>query len=727
MAYASLQKEHTTSLKPIEAALIYANRFKWAVLPLHSIENGRCTCGRADCSSPGKHPRTLRGVKDATTDINTIRTWWHEYPDANIGIATGIVSGIFVLDVDGEIGERSLNQLINKYGTLPETVEAFTGGGGRHIFFKRPRNTVKNKVALAQGLDVRGDGGYIVAPPSIHISGRQYMWKHLDEAPLAEAPIWLIKMLSEDKTYNTNGKPKATDLVFEGVPKGARDTTLFRYACRLRAQGLKREEAEILILQAAAKCKPPFPPNEALNKVASAWRYSKTYHLTDLGNAERLVALHGQDLRYCHPWGKWLVWDGKRWQEDGTAEVMRRAKETVRLMYAEAANIEDKADREALINFAMRSEQSGRLAAMISLAASEEGIPILPKDLDRDPWLLNVANGTIDLRTGELRPHSRDDLITKLIPIEYDPMAKCPRWEQFLDEIMLGNKSLIYFLQRAAGMSLTGDTSEHVLLVLYGTGRNGKSTLLNTLLALMGDYGMQAAPDILMARRGDRHPTELADLFGKRLVVSIESEQGKKMAESLVKQLTGGDKIKARRMREDFWEFWPTHHLWLATNHKPQVRGTDIAIWSRIKLVPFSAQFLDGDPRQDKHLPKKLIAELPGILRWCVEGCLAWQEAGLGVPEEVNEATENYRAEQDIIAAFLNDCCVIMPTAKAAIRDVYKAYITWCEENGERPLSQRELGTRLVERGFNRYRGGATGNYLWRGLGLLADGEPPVF
>ena len=499
----------------MEAALIYANRFKWAVLPLHSIEDGRCTCGRADCSSPGKHPRTLRGVKDATKDIAIIRNWWHEWPNANVGIATGATSGFFALDVDGEEGEKSLRELGRAERGATRNRRVNNRWRWPAPFFRWPGRAIKNKVALAPGLDIRADGGYIVAPPSNHISGRQYMWKHLDEAPLAEAPIWLIKILSEDKTYNTNGKPKATDLVLEGVPKGARDTTLFRYACRLRAQGLKREEAEILILQAAAKCKPPFPPNEALNKVASAWRYSKTYHPTDLGNAERLVALHGQDLRYCHPWGKWLVWDGKLWQEDNSAEVMRRAKETVRLMYAEAANIEDKADREALINFAMRSEQSGRLAAMISLAASEEGIPILPKDLDRDPWLLNAANGTIDLRTGELRPHSRDDLITKLIPIEYDPMAKCPRWEQFLDEIMLGNKSLIYFLQRAAGMSLAGDTSEHVLFTLYGTGRNGKSTLLNTLLALMGDYGMQAAPDILMARRGDRHPTELADLFRK--------------------------------------------------------------------------------------------------------------------------------------------------------------------------------------------------------------------
>lgn len=398
--------------------------------------------------------------------------------------------------------------------------------------------------------------------------------------------------------------------------------------------------------------------------------------------------------------------------------VIGYAKSTVRAMYAEAGNIENKDDRKSFLAFVLRSEQKDRLKAMVELAASEPGIPVLPEELDRDPWLLNVANGTIDLRTGELRPHRREDLITKITDVKYDETAKCPRWEQFLDEVMRGNQALVTFLQRAAGMSLTGDVSDHVLLTLYGTGRNGKSTFLNTLLAVMGDYGMQAAPDLLMAKRGERHPTELADLFGKRLVVSIESEQDRRLAESLVKQLTGGDRITARRMRQDFWSFAPTHHLWLATNHKPQIRGTDLAVWSRIKLVPFRAQFLDDDPRQDKHLFKKLLAELPGILRWCVEGCLAWQAGGLGVPEEVKKATDEYRAEQDTIAAFLSDCCVVTPTAKAAIRDVYKAYLTWCETNGERPVSQRELGSRLVERGFERRRAHG-GMWVWQGIGLV--------
>ena len=714
-------------LKPIDspfgnAAIAYAKNFRWAVIPLHTIEAGRCSCGREDCSSPGKHPRTLNGVKDASTNPDIIRHWWGRWPNANIGIATGEPSGFFVLDVDGEEGATSLRELEERYGTLPDTVESLTGGGGRHILFKHPGHPVKNKVALAYGLDVRGDGGYIVAPPSRHISGARYKWEassHPNDLPMAEAPAWLIDMVA-NKTYGRDDmatRPKVADLALEGVPEGERDTTLYRYACMLRAKGLKREEAEVLVLEAATKCKPPFPPKEALAKVESAWKHGIDYHHTDFGNAERLVEIHGQDLRYCHLWGKWLVWDGRRWKIDDTAEVARRAKEVVRLMYAEAANIEDKDERRALINFAMRCEQSGRLAAMISLASSEPGVPVLPEELDTDPWLLNVRNGTVDLRTGRLLPHRRENLITKLTDVEYDEAASCPRWEQFLDEIMLGNKNLVRFLQRAAGMSLTGDVSDHVLLVLYGTGRNGKSTFLNTLLAVMGDYGMQAMPDLLMAKYNDRHPTELADLFGKRLVVSIESEQGRRLAETLVRQLTGGDKIRARRMREDAWEFHPTHHLWMATNHKPVVRGTDVAIWSRLKLIPFSAQFLDGDPKQDKHLYQKLLNELPGILRWCVEGCLAWQKDGLGIPAEVKAATDDYRAEQDVIAAFLNDYCVLDPTAKTPIKTVYKVYTQWCEENGEKPLSQRELGAQLVERGCQRARG-SKGMRIWTGIGL---------
>ncbi|AEG14986.1 phage/plasmid primase, P4 family [Desulfofundulus kuznetsovii DSM 6115] len=469
-------------------------------------------------------------------------------------------------------------------------------------------------------------------------------------------------------------------------------------------------------LDAAEPLQLPAPVPEANKKTDEQ---PSGEHLTDLGNARRLVARYGQDLRYCHPWGKWLVWTGKGWKVDETGAVLRLAKETVRNIYAEAAAEPDEKARQRIVDHALRSESAGRIKAMVALAESEPGIPVLPAELDRDPWLLNVLNGTIDLRTGELRPHRREDMLTKIAPVEYDPQAKCPRWEQFLNEIMDGNRNLMGFLQRAVGMSLTGDTSEHVLFILHGSGRNGKSTFLNTLLALLGDYGMTAAPDLLMAKQNDRHPTELADLFGKRLVVSIESDEGRRLAESLIKQLTGGDKIKARRMREDFWEFSPSHKLWLATNHKPRVRGTDVAIWSRLKLIPFAVTF--PEDKQDKQLAKKLLAELPGILRWAVEGCLTWQRDGLGVPEEVKAATESYRQEQDVLAAFLNECCIINPLAKVAARNLYKAYVDWCGENGEHPLAQRNFGMRLAERGFVSKKGTA-GRYFWEGIGLRESG-----
>src|SRR5919107_5291637 len=265
--------------------------------------------------------------------------------------------------------------------------------------------------------------------------------------------------------------------------------------------------------------------------------------------------------------------------------------------------------------------------------------------MDASPDLLNVLNGTIDLRTGELRPHRREDLITKMAPVEYDPNSPVPAWAATLERV-LPSPDLRAFFKKLCGYAISGETSEHLLPVLYGTGANGKSTVLSTLLAAAGDYGMQAAPDLLVAKKG-AHPTEVADLFGMRLVASIEVEDGRRLAESLVKQLTGGDKVRARRMRQDFWQFEPTHKVFMAVNHKPEVRGTDTAIWRRIRLIPFTETIPPGE--QDKKLPEKLRAELFGILAWCVEGCLEWQREGLQAPEEVRRATGQYRSEMDVI------------------------------------------------------------------------------
>lgn len=629
--------------------------------------------------------------------------------------------GLWVLDVEAEHRQEAEAWLDSEMPHWRTGLVVATGGGGWHVYCVAPGPVTTSPCTWGE---VRGGGSICVLPPSVHPdTGARYTW-HSDGEPVRLDPDWVPGYRG---SFGPNGHVGGDS---GPIPEGQRNDTLFRIAGRLRGDG-HGYEAIVAHLRRinAERCRPPLPDAEVVKIAGSAARYEpnpklivpghapQRFHCTDLGNAERLVAAYGDDLRYCYPWGRWLVWDGQRWRVDESGSVEAMAKTVARRILHEAAEAEAPEWRKSLVAWAAQSETKHRIEAMIVLARSEPGIPVLPSQLDADPWLLNCQNGTLDLRTGELRPHRREDLLTKLAGAPYDPAATAPVFEAFLRRI-LPDPEVRRYVQKLAGYSLTGEVREHRLPVFHGTGRNGKSTLVGIWLYVLGDYGRQAAPEILVLKSHDEHPTALADLFGARFVATIEVGEGRRLAEALVKSLTGGDKMKARYMHRDFFEWDPTHKIVLVCNHLPLIRGTDEGIWSRIDLVPFTVVIPEEE--RDEALPTKLRDEAAGILAWMVDGCRLWQAEGLGRPPAVVAATAAYRSEQDALAEFLADCCVIQPPARVETTVLIRAYVDWCERNHEQPLSRKALGLRLAERGIEQAK--SHGKRYYVGIGLL--GEP---
>lgn len=441
--------------------------------------------------------------------------------------------------------------------------------------------------------------------------------------------------------------------------------------------------------------------------------------LTDVGNAERVARRHGIDLRWCEAWGSWLYWTGSRWERDQRGELVRRVVDTVRHLAAEASETAEEGRRRALLQHALRSEAVGKIDAAAKLLRAQPGIAVVPADLDADHWIANAPNGAIDLRTGGLRRALREDLCTKVLGTAYDPTAEAPSWRAFLEDVQ-PDKEVREFLQRLVGYSITGVIREHVLPIHWGTGGNGKGTFTETILRALGDYARQLPTETLLARNGDAHPTERASLFGTRFATVSELPKGRGLNENLVKQLTGGDTIAARFMNRDFFEFTPTHKLWVSANNKPPIREAGNGIWRRVLLVPWT--FTATTP--DTELPARLLAELPGVLRWIVEGCLAWQEKGLAPPDSVRAATQEFRDECDVVAQFISDRCSTEPEYKGKVvkenaTALYKAYVAWCEERGSRAETLTAFGLQLGERFPSKKSG-----IVWRlGLRLKTEAE----
>jgi putative DNA primase/helicase len=461
------------------------------------------------------------------------------------------------------------------------------------------------------------------------------------------------------------------------------------------------EEAPV----AAADAPPPPPPAQG-DAVAD-------FHLTDIGNAERLIKRHGRDLRFVPAWRAWMEWDSKRWQRDETHAAERRAKETIRAIFEQLKHASP-SKKEELYKHAMRSEGDARVRAMLNRAMAEPGVSITTRDLDADPWLLTVANGTLDLRTAELREHVREDLITKLVAVDWDPEAKCDRWEAFLNRIMGGNTALIAWLQRAVGYSLTGMTTEQCFFLLHGVGANGKTTFLEILRAIAGEYAAQTDFTTFTEKKSDGPRNDVARLFSARVVTSSEVGEGKRFNESLMKSLAGSEMISARFLYAELFDFMPSFKVFLAANHKPVIRGTDEGIWRRVRLIPFTVQIPPDE--QDKDLLAKLRDELPGILAWAVAGCLLWQrEGGLGIPEEVRAATAAYRTDSDTLGAFLEEYCERGDGYSETTQNLYAAYSQWAKDGGEFKMTQTTFSRRLEERGIGAEKRGTGANRkMWR-------------
>lgn len=404
--------------------------------------------------------------------------------------------------------------------------------------------------------------------------------------------------------------------------------------------------------------------------------------------AAQFASAHAENWRYVAGWGQWLNWTSSVWRREETLQAFDLARQVCR----------NAAVRAPSARVRTKLSTASTVSAVERLARSDRRHACTTEIWDRDPWLLNTPNGVIDLRTGASGPHDPELFMTKIAAAS--TKDACPTWETFLDTVTGGDKELQAYLRRMAGYCLTGVTTEHALFFLYGTGANGKSVFANTLTEIMGDYATVAAMDMFMATHGDRHPTDMAGLRGARIVTSIETEQGSRWAESKLKALTGGDKITARFMRQDFFEFIPQFKLLIVGNHKPSIRNVDEAMRRRLHMIPFTVTIPPA--KRDRRLPDRLLAERDGILAWALRGCLEWQETGLRPPEAVMAATEDYFEAEDALGRWIEERCETGPSHWTGSSALFASWKSWAEANGEYAGSMKRFSENLGARGFEK-------------------------
>ncbi|MBA7530553.1 DNA primase [subsurface metagenome] len=441
------------------------------------------------------------------------------------------------------------------------------------------------------------------------------------------------------------------------------------------------------------------------------------FRATDLKNSENFSIKYVGKLIYCQPWNNWLVYDEGKWKIESKRETQELAKKVIMDYYKKASEMLDDETRKNLIKEALKCESQRSIRAMIDLATSS--MARLPEDFDRDLYILNLKNGTMeDLKIMELGEHKPENMLTKIAGISYKPGASCPKWLAFLDKIFEGNENLIDYIQTALGYSLTGDTGEQCLFILYGIGANGKSTFINVIHEIMGDYAINTPFSTFLGKgRGDNIPNDLARLRGARFVSAIEAPGERRFNEVLLKTIVGGDLITARFLRQEFFDFYPECKIWLATNHKPIVKEFSLGFWRKIRLIPFKVSI--SEEERILHYDNILLEEKEGIFNWILEGFKKWKEESLKTPEEIIEATAEYKSSMDVMAEFIEECCIENHRVKITTKELYKAYKNWSEEGGDKPVSKDAFSRQLTERGYKSIRTGSPKQERgWGGIDL---------
>jgi len=439
---------------------------------------------------------------------------------------------------------------------------------------------------------------------------------------------------------------------------------------------------------------------------------------SDKGNAELLAQYFGYDILFVPEAGKaggYYVWTGTHWEYDkGNAAMYRMAKEITGILLVHAAKQATKNEQEDWAGYAISCGNAGKLKNMIELVRTHVRT-VHKSEFNNQRMLLNLREGAVDLRTGTICPHDRNDLLTKCQNISWNPIAESKRWQQFLSEVFEGNQEVIDFIQRAVGYTLTGLTAEEVLFIGWGTGRNGKGKFTDTIIALMGDYARPAKFDMFVAKKGDEgKANDVAELFGARFVPASEGEQSKRLAEAKIKNMVSGDPVEGEKKYQDSFTYYPEYKIWLFTNYKPRIVGTDEGIWDKVIFIPFKRYF---EPHErDKNLLAKLKQELPGILQWAIRGCLAWQEQGLNVPECLKQATAQYRHEQNVLGHFVEDELIENDDLKTPCGQMYTHYEEWAGKNGEYQMTATEFKERMEQRYGDAGRS-AQGKF-WKGVGI---------